>query len=61
MEEKLQQNPPKLSKKKEASKTFKIASRNFIEMCNFAIYGFYAAFILFRKGGAYDKARSEAC
>ncbi|RAZ51141.1 hypothetical protein [Campylobacter hyointestinalis] len=59
MEEKLQQNPPKLSKKKEASKTFKTTSRNFIKMCNFAIYDFYAVFILFRKCGA--KARSEVC
>ncbi|OCR84829.1 MFS transporter, partial [Campylobacter fetus] len=45
MQDNLKQNPAKCSKSKEAGKIFKVASGNFMEMYDFAVYGFYAAFI----------------
>ncbi|PAF45294.1 tricarballylate/proton symporter TcuC [Helicobacter sp. 11S02629-2] len=45
MEQKLQEEPPSRSKLKEAGKIFKVSSGNFMEMYDFAVYGFYAAFI----------------
>ncbi|AVK80355.1 citrate-proton symporter [Campylobacter fetus subsp. testudinum] len=45
MRDNLKQNPAKCSKSKEAGKIFKVASGNFMEMYDFAVYGFYAAFI----------------
>ncbi|AII14346.1 major facilitator superfamily transporter, putative tricarballylate transporter TcuC [Campylobacter iguaniorum] len=45
MKEDLESNSLKRSKSKEAGKIFKVASGNFMEMYDFAVYGFYAAFI----------------